>query len=146
MLEESGLDPALLELELTERMMMSGGDASITLLRRIRQRGVRLSLDDFGTGYCSLSYLKHFPIDTLKIDRVFVCDVIDDADTATITRAIIEMARRLDKQVVAEGVETPEQAAFLREAGCTELQGFLFAKPLPVAEFEQMLAMPAQDP
>ncbi|MEO6927023.1 MAG: EAL domain-containing protein [Rhodanobacter sp.] len=143
-LEESGLDASLLELELTERMMMSGGDSSSTLLRRIRQRGVRLSLDDFGTGYCSLSYLKHFPIDTLKIDRLFVRDVIDDADTATITRAIIEMARRLDKQVVAEGVETPEQAAFLREAGCTELQGFLFAKPIPAAEFEQMLAAPAQ--
>jgi len=78
-LEESGLDPGLLELELTERMMMSGGAASGSLLRRIRQRGVRLSLDDFGTGYCSLSYLKHFPIDTVKIDRVFVRDVIDAA-------------------------------------------------------------------
>ena len=145
-LEESGLDPALLELELTERMMMSGGDSSTTLLRRIRKRGVRLSLDDFGTGYCSLSYLKHFPIDTLKIDRVFVRDVIDDADTATITRAIIEMARRLDKQVVAEGVETPEQAAFLRAAGCTELQGFLFAKAVPPDEFEKLLARPVLVP
>ncbi len=138
-LVDSGLDPSLLELELTERMVMSGGDDSISLLRRIRQRGVRLALDDFGTGYCSLSYLKHFPIDTLKIDRVFVRDVIGDADTATITGAIITMARQLGKQVVAEGVETPEQAAFLRQAGCTELQGFLFAKPLPVAEFEQLL-------
>lgn len=138
MLDDSGLDPDLLELELTERMVMSGGDAS-SLLRRIRQRGVRLALDDFGTGYCSLSCLKHFPIDTLKIDRAFVRDVIDDADTATITNAIIAMARRPDKQVVAEGVETPEQAAFLREGGCTELQGFLFARPMPVAELERML-------
>src|SRR5574337_652719 len=141
-LDESGLEAGLLELELTERMVMSGGEASGHLLRRIRQRGVRLALDDFGTGYCSLSYLKHFPIDTLKIDRVFVRDVVDDADTATITGAIIAMARRLDKQVVAEGVETPEQAAFLRQAGCTELQGFLFAAPLPVAEFERLLGEP----
>ncbi len=141
-LEDSGLDAGLLELELTERMVMSGSEASGRLLRQIRQRGVRLALDDFGTGYCSLSYLKHFPIDTLKIDRVFVHDVIDDPDTATITTAIIAMARRLDKQVVAEGVETPAQAAFLREAGCTELQGFLFARPIPVAEFEQLLGDP----
>ncbi|MEO7052973.1 MAG: EAL domain-containing protein [Rhodanobacter sp.] len=138
-LHESGLDADLLELELTERMVMSGGDATSNLLRRIRQRGVRLSLDDFGTGYCSLSYLKHFPIDTLKIDRAFVRDVVGDADTATITQAIVTMARRLDKLVVAEGVETTEQAAFLRQAGCNELQGFLFAPAVPVAEFEQLL-------
>ncbi|CAM5298732.1 EAL domain-containing protein [Rhodanobacter lindaniclasticus] len=141
-LAESALDPGLLELELTERMVMSGGDVTGNLLQRIRQRGVRLSLDDFGTGYCSLSYLKHFPIDTLKIDRVFVRDVIGDADTATITVAIIEMARRLDKLVVAEGVETPEQAAFLRQAGCAELQGFLFAAALPADEFERLLGPP----
>ncbi len=138
-LNESGLDAGLLELELTERMVMSGGAATSSLLRRIRQRGVRLSLDDFGTGYCSLSYLKHFPIDTLKIDRVFVRDVIGDADTATITHAIVAMARQLGKLVVAEGVETEEQAAFLRQAGCNELQGFLFAAPVPVADFERLL-------
>ena len=137
-LEQTGLDPGLLELELTERMVMSGGDAPGGVLRRIRQRGVRLALDDFGTGYCSLSYLKHFPIDTLKIDRVFVRDVIGDADTATITSAIIAMARRLDKLVVAEGVETPEQADFLRQAGCAQLQGFLFGAPVPAAELEKL--------
>ena len=139
-LEESGLDAGLLELELTERMVMSGGDATNALLQRIRQRGVRLSLDDFGTGYCSLSYLKHFPIDALKIDRVFVRDVIGDPDTATITGAIIAMARTLDKLVIAEGVETDEQAAFLRQAGCTQLQGFLFGAPVPAAELEQRFA------
>ncbi|MGS1014585.1 sensor domain-containing protein [Rhodanobacter sp. UC4448_H15] len=143
-LADSGLDPGLLELELTERMMMSGGDVTGSLLQRIRQRGVRLSLDDFGTGYCSLSYLKHFPIDTLKIDRVFVRDLIGDADTATITSAIIAMAQRLDKLVVAEGVETDAQAAFLRQAGCAELQGFLFAAALPVADFEKLLTEPAR--
>ena len=145
-LGESGLDGHLLELELTERMVMSGGEATARLLRRIQQRGVRLSLDDFGTGYCSLSYLKHFPIDALKIDRVFVRDVITDRDTAAITRAIIAMARSLDKDVIAEGVETPEQGAFLREAGCSQLQGFLYGAPMPAAEFQQLLAESAPGP
>lgn len=139
-LAESGLDGRLLELELTERMVMSGGEATAGLLRRIQQRGVRLSLDDFGTGYCSLSYLKHFPIDALKIDRVFVRDVTTDRDTAAITRAIIAMARSLDKDVIAEGVETPEQGAFLRDAGCSQLQGFLYGAPMPATEFQQLLA------
>jgi diguanylate cyclase (GGDEF)-like protein/PAS domain S-box-containing protein len=147
-LAESGLAPGLLELELTERMVMSGGEATTGLLQRIKRRGVRLSLDDFGTGYCSLSYLKHFPIDTLKIDRVFVRDITNDRDTATITGAIIAMARSLNKDVVAEGVETPAQVAFLRQAGCSQLQGFLFGAALPAAEFEALLtatAHPAPD-
>ncbi|OOG61883.1 GGDEF domain-containing protein [Rhodanobacter sp. B04] len=139
-LAESGLEGHLLELELTERMVMSGGEATASLLRRIKQRGVRLSLDDFGTGYCSLSYLKHFPIDALKIDRAFVRDLTTDRDTATITRAIIAMARSLNKDVIAEGVETPEQGAFLRQAGCSQLQGFLYGVPTPAAEFQQLLA------
>lgn len=138
-LDRSGLEAGLLELELTERMVMSGGDATTGLLQRIKRRGVRLSLDDFGTGYCSLSYLKHFPIDALKIDRVFVRDLASDRDTATITSAIIAMARGLGKQVVAEGVETREQAAFLRHAGCSQLQGFLFGAPVPAAAFQQLL-------
>ncbi|OOG57938.1 GGDEF and EAL domain-containing protein [Rhodanobacter sp. C03] len=139
-LSESGLDGHLLELELTERMVMSGGEATAGLLRRIQQRGVRLSLDDFGTGYCSLSYLKHFPIDALKIDRVFVRDITSDPDTATITSAIIAMARSLNKDVIAEGVETPEQGEFLRQAGCSQLQGFLFGAPMPAAAFQKLLA------
>jgi diguanylate cyclase (GGDEF)-like protein/PAS domain S-box-containing protein len=138
-LDESGLDPGLLELELTERMVMSGGDSTTALLQQIKQRGVRLSLDDFGTGYCSLSYLKHFPIDALKIDRAFVRDITTDADTATITRAMIAMARSLHKDVIAEGVETPEQGDFLREAGCSQLQGFLYGAPVPAAAFEAWL-------
>jgi EAL domain-containing protein (putative c-di-GMP-specific phosphodiesterase class I) len=137
-LNESQLDPGLLELELTERMVMSGGDATTSLLRRIKQRGVRLSLDDFGTGYCSLSYLKHFPIDALKIDRTFVRDVIKDPDTATITGAIIAMARSLNKEVIAEGVETIEQSDFLRAAGCSQLQGFLYGAAMPADQIGQM--------
>ncbi|GAB2573914.1 EAL domain-containing protein [Dyella jejuensis] len=139
-LNETGLDPSLLELELTERTMMTGGDGSIRLLRRIRQRGVRLSLDDFGTGYSSLSYLKHFPVDALKIDRAFVRDVTQDAETAAITGAIIAMARSLNKEVIAEGVETEAQSRFLREAGCSQMQGFLFGAPMPADVFQQRLA------
>ncbi|RDS81521.1 EAL domain-containing protein [Dyella psychrodurans] len=139
-LNETGLDPHLLELELTERTMMSGGDGTIRLLRRIRQRGVRLSLDDFGMGYSSLSYLKHFPVDALKIDRVFVRDITLDAETAAITSAIIDMARSLNKDVIAEGVETEVQSTFLREAGCSQMQGFLFGAPMPAAKFQERLA------
>lgn len=141
-LTETGLDPALLELELTERMVMSGGDATTELLHRIRRRGVHLSLDDFGTGYCSLSYLTHFPIDALKIDRAFVKDVTTDTDTATITSAIIAMARKLNKQVIAEGVETEAQSEFLRQAGCSQLQGYLYGKAMPAEELERRLPAP----
>ena len=138
-LDESGLEPGLLELELTERMVMSGGDATTALLQQIKQRGVRLSLDDFGTGYCSLSYLRHFPIDALKIDRTFVRDITTDADTATITQAIIAMARSLHKDVIAEGVETPEQGELLCRAGCSQLQGFLYGVPMPASALEALL-------
>jgi diguanylate cyclase (GGDEF)-like protein/PAS domain S-box-containing protein len=137
-LGESALDAKLLELELTERMVMSG-DATTSLLRRIKQRGVRLSLDDFGTGYCSLSYLKHFPVDALKIDRAFVRDLPNDHDTATITLAIIAMAQSLNKEVIAEGVETVEQGDFLRAAGCTQLQGFLYGRPMTAEAFGRLL-------
>jgi diguanylate cyclase (GGDEF)-like protein/PAS domain S-box-containing protein len=139
-LERTGLDAQLLELELTERMVMSGGEATTALLRRIKQRGVRLSLDDFGTGYCSLAYLKHFPVDALKIDRAFVRDIATDADTATITVAIIGMARSLNKEVVAEGVETRAQSDFLRASGCSVLQGFLYGRPMPADRLELLLA------
>ncbi|WP_329742069.1 EAL domain-containing protein [Dyella sp. A6] len=139
-LDESGLDSSLLELELTERMVMSGGDATIRLLQRIRERGVRLSLDDFGTGYCSLSYLKHFPVDALKIDRAFVRDIVGDADTHAITGAIISMARSLNKDVIAEGVETAAQSKLLRDAGCSQLQGFLYGAPMSAETLERQLA------
>lgn len=138
-LTHCALDPALLELELTERTVMAGGDATIALLQRIKRCGVRLSLDDFGTGYCSLSYLKHFPVDALKIDRAFVRDVESDPDTAAITQAIIAMARSLAKTVVAEGVETEAQAAHLRAAGCEQLQGFLYGAPMDAAAFGKLL-------
>jgi EAL domain-containing protein (putative c-di-GMP-specific phosphodiesterase class I) len=139
-LDESGLLPTLLELELTERMVMSGGDQISTLLGQIKALGITLTLDDFGTGYSSLSYLKHFPIDALKIDRAFIRDIATDADSAAITGAIIAMAHGLGKSVVAEGVETAAQAAHLRVAGCTQMQGFLFGRAVVASEFEALLA------
>lgn len=139
-LSDCTLDPALLELEMTERTVMAGGDATIALLQRIKHSGVRLSLDDFGTGYCSLSYLKHFPVDALKIDRAFVRDVETDSNTAAITQAIIAMARSLGKTVVAEGVETEAQAQYLRAAGCDQLQGYLFGAPMDATAFGKLLA------
>ena len=144
-LDDSGLDATLLELELTERMVMDGGERISRLLDRIKHTGVTLSLDDFGTGYCSLSYLKHFPIDLLKIDRAFIRDVATDADSAAITSAIIAMARSLNKDVIAEGVETPEQADFLRAAGCPKMQGFLFGHAMPAREFEARIAASEPD-
>ncbi|MDR6644317.1 diguanylate cyclase (GGDEF)-like protein/PAS domain S-box-containing protein [Luteibacter sp. 1214] len=137
---DSGIHPTLLELELTERTVMEGGDHIAALLHRIKSLGVLLSLDDFGTGYCSLSYLKHFPIDTLKIDRAFVRDVAVDNDSAAIVSAIIAMGRGMNKQVLAEGVESNEQARFLSHAGCPLMQGFLFGKGVSAKEFEARIA------
>jgi EAL domain-containing protein (putative c-di-GMP-specific phosphodiesterase class I) len=108
---------------------MSDPEAAARTLASLKESGVRLSMDDFGTGYSSLGYLKRFPIDTLKIDRSFVRDITTDADGATLIRAIINLAQNLRLKVVAEGVETEEQLAFLRANGCDEMQGFLFAKP-----------------
>ena len=99
-----------------------------------------LSLDDFGTGYCSLSYLKHFPVDTLKIDRAFIRDVAWDNDSAAIVSAIITMGKGMNKMVLAEGVESVEQATFLGNAGCTQMQGFLFGRAVPAREFEERIA------
>jgi len=139
MLRESELPPGMIELELTERMVMSGGDHSRALMQQLKELGVSLALDDFGTGYSSLSYLKHFPIDVLKIPRAFVRDVATDTDSAAIADAIITMAQSLEMSVVAEGVETPEQADYLRQAGCRLLQGFLYGAPMPAIEFERLL-------
>ena len=138
-LHEAQLPPSLIELELTERMVMSAGDQSRVLMQRIKDLGVSLALDDFGTGYCSLSYLKYFPIDALKIDRTFVRDIASDPDNAAITDAIIAMAHGLDMTVVAEGVETPEQAEHLRRAGVSLLQGFLFGHAQSAEEFGRHL-------
>ena len=138
-LQAAGIDPRLLEFELTESMLMSDPDAAVLTLKNLRTYGVRLSVDDFGTGYSSLSHLKRFPLDALKIDRAFVRDVTIDADDATISVAIISLAHSLSLTVVAEGVETAAQLDFLRSHGCDEMQGYYFARPLTVADCTQAL-------
>ncbi len=130
-LEESGLDPQRLEFEITESVLMDHDPAVSATLSRFRDLGVSIAIDDFGTGYSSLSYLKRFPIDTLKIDRSFVRDVSDDGNDAALVRAIISMAHSLRMRTVAEGVELPAQAAFLRAEGCELAQGFLYSEAVP---------------
>jgi len=133
-LQETGVRPEHLELEITESAIMRYEDLSIRTLAELKQIGVRLALDDFGTGYSSLSYLKRFPIDALKIDRDFVRDVTTDPDDAAITRAIVAMAKSLGLYVVAEGVETAEQEALLVDVGCDGMQGFRIGAPVPPDE------------
>jgi diguanylate cyclase (GGDEF)-like protein len=138
-LEETGLSPAHLELELTESAILEHEDATIRALAELNEMGVGLVLDDFGTGYSSLSSLRRFPIEREKIDRSFVGDITADPDDAAMTTAILAMAQSLDLRVIAEGVETVEQADFLRRRGCHELQGFLFSPAVTPAEFVRFL-------
>ncbi len=138
-LQESRMDPALLELEITESMVMGNIDRAAKQLTAIKQRGVRLAIDDFGTGYSSLAQIKRFPIDTLKVDRSFIRDLQTDPEDRAITEAIIAMGKTLSLTVIAEGVETQEQQTFLREHACDEMQGFHFSKPVPSEQFADLL-------
>lgn len=138
-LDESGLSPEWLELEVTESMVMRDADRAIVTLQRLRRLGVHISVDDFGTGYSSLSYLKRLPLQTLKIDRSFVQDLGSDGDDEAIVSAIISMAHTLELKVVAEGVESIEQLEFLRRDGCNEAQGHLFSRPVPASQFTSLL-------
>lgn len=135
----SGLDPTLLELEITETILMRNVRTTVEVLNALHEVGVRFAVDDFGTGYSSLSYLKRFPIDTLKVDRSFVRDITNDADDAALVEAIIAMGRALRLEVIAEGVETKEQLEFLRAHNCSAIQGYLFSNPLPPEEIEPLL-------
>lgn len=138
-LAASGMSPVLLQLEVTESMMMRNVGRALKVLDAIQSRGIRLAIDDFGTGYSSMSLMKHFPIDTIKIDRSFVRDLPQDAEDQAIAQAIISMGKALGMTVVAEGVENAEQEAFLRTHGCDEMQGFLIAKPLPAKQMAELL-------
>src|SRR5213075_3038365 len=131
--------PTLLQLEVTESMVMRNVSRAVRVLDAIRSRGIRLAIDDFGTGYSSMSLMKHFPIDTIKIDRTFVRDLPRDSEDRAITQAIISMGKALGMTVVAEGVETIEQQTFLREHVCDEIQGFLFSKPVPSERLAELL-------
>jgi diguanylate cyclase (GGDEF)-like protein/PAS domain S-box-containing protein len=137
-LRDSGLPPDALELEITENAAFNDGDPSPPL-QRLHEMGVKLAFDDFGTGYASLNYLTRFPVSRIKIDRCFVAKITEDTSDATIVRSLIAMAHNLGLKVIAEGVETDAQAAFLSKEGCEEAQGFLYSKPLPSLEFERYL-------
>ena len=139
LLARLGLPPEWLELELTESMLMHGSDEVIDMMDELHAKGVSLALDDFGTGYSSLSYLKRFPIDTLKIDRSFVAGIPQDANDCAIAGAIVSMAKQLGHKVIAEGVETREQLAFLSSLGCHEIQGYLFSPGVPAESFAALV-------
>ncbi|MBU0621662.1 MAG: EAL domain-containing protein [Gammaproteobacteria bacterium] len=136
---ESGITPECLEIELTESVVMQDVEQAMHALAELNALGIRLAIDDFGTGYSSLSYLKRLPVHRLKIDRSFVCNLPDAQDDAMIVRAIMDLGRNLGKQVIAEGIETEAQRAFLRQAGCTEGQGYLFGRPMSAPEFTGLL-------
>jgi diguanylate cyclase (GGDEF)-like protein/PAS domain S-box-containing protein len=136
-LRATGLPAQTLELEITENVALNFADAAV--LQKLREKGIKLAFDDFGTGYASLSYLTRFPLARIKIDRSFVAKITDDAGDAAIVRSLIAMAHNLGLEVIAEGVETHDQAGFLLKEQCEEAQGFLYAKPLPAADFEAYL-------
>lgn len=138
-LEETGLDPKFLQLELTESVLMRNVESSRAILGQLKQMGVQLAVDDFGTGYSSLSYLSAFPIDVLKIDQSFVQSISANNDNGIIVDAVISMGTSLRQRVVAEGVETPEQFSFLKSRQCTEGQGYFFGEPVSAAEFSQLI-------
>jgi len=128
-LQETGVEPSYLELELTESLMLTNADLIFPFLQELRDMGVKLAIDDFGTGYSSLSYLRQFRVNRLKIDRSFIRDVAVNRDDAAITTAIIEMAKALNLEVIAEGVENEAQLSFLRAQNCHEIQGYYVSKP-----------------
>ncbi len=146
-IERSGIQPHKLKLELTESLLADGIDVTIAKMGSLKEMGVALSLDDFGIGYSSLSYLKRLPLDQLKIDREFVKDILTDANDAAIARTVIGLAHSLNLDVIAEGVETAEQRDFLARQGCLSYQGYLFSRPLPIAELETFMdRLPAPEP
>jgi diguanylate cyclase (GGDEF)-like protein len=145
-LTETGLDPSALELELTESVLMKRAESAASILHAVRKRGIKVAVDDFGTGYSSLSYLRRFPVDALKIDQSFVNQISTAGDDTAIVTAVIGMARNLKLRVVAEGVETREQAAFLRSHECDEAQGYYFSRPVLPHQFAEMLKTGIPEP
>jgi diguanylate cyclase (GGDEF)-like protein/PAS domain S-box-containing protein len=138
-LEETGLAPERLELELTESVLMKRSDSAAAILKTFRAEGIRLAIDDFGTGYSSLSYLTRFPVDTLKIDQSFIRQITETPSETAVVKAVLSMAQSLELRVVAEGVETSGELAFLQSHRCDEAQGYYFSRPLPAVEFDAFI-------
>jgi EAL domain-containing protein (putative c-di-GMP-specific phosphodiesterase class I) len=139
LLQQYQIKPAQLKLEITESLVVRGADEVIPIMNDLVAMGFSIALDDFGTGYSSLAYLKKFPITTLKIDRAFVVGIPAEPNDCAIAQAIVTMGQQLRQEIVAEGVETRDQMTFLRQLGCDQLQGYLFSKPLPVADYERLV-------
>lgn len=139
-LRETGANPALLKLELTESVLLENVDEVVSKMKELRLMGVHFSMDDFGTGYSSLQYIKRLPLDQLKIDQTFVRDIVDDPNDAAIVKTIVAMSSALGLHVIAEGVEEIAQRNFLEHYGCHSFQGYLFGKPLPIREFNLLLS------
>ncbi|MCL5042561.1 MAG: EAL domain-containing protein [Gammaproteobacteria bacterium] len=135
MLDETGLPAELLELEVTEGLLLNNIEQGIETLDAVKRAGISIAIDDFGTGFSSLNYLKRLPVDKVKIDKSFISEVISDTRDAAIAQSIISLAHNLQLKVIAEGVETEAQHAFLRKYNCDEFQGYLFARPMPYADF-----------
>jgi diguanylate cyclase (GGDEF)-like protein len=138
-LADSGLDPQLLELEITEGVLIDDASGTLVLLNRIRALGVSIVLDDFGTGFSSLSYLRHFPFKKVKLDKSFITDMVENHDVNSIVKAVLSLSKSLNIVVVAEGVETAGQLELLRELGCDQAQGYLISRPFPIREFSKLV-------
>ena len=136
---ESGLAPSRLELEITEGVLIGDFTRAVSILRRLKNLGVRIAMDDFGTGYSSLSYLQSFPFDKIKIDQSFVANLSHSQQAATIIRAVIALGRGLNLPVVAEGVETEEQLRFLANEHCNEIQGYFVGRPKPIEDYAEVV-------
>ena len=143
-LAESGLAPQRLELEITEAVMVQDSFTTLTTLHQLRDLGVRIAMDDFGTGYSSLGYLRSFPFDKIKIDQSFIKDLAINQGSVAIVRAVTGLADSLNMTTTAEGVETAEQLEMVRGLGCTEMQGYLFSRPMPVSKLGEVLDLTMQ--
>jgi EAL domain-containing protein (putative c-di-GMP-specific phosphodiesterase class I) len=139
--QRHAINPALLKLEITESMLVENIEETIATMYALKALGIQFSLDDFGTGYSSLQYLKRLPLSQLKIDQSFVRDIATDSNDKAIVRTIIAMARNLNLDVIAEGVETEEQQQLLLSKDCTHFQGYLFSKPVPIEQFNALLKL-----
>jgi EAL domain-containing protein (putative c-di-GMP-specific phosphodiesterase class I) len=143
-LAHSGLPAQRLELEITEAVLLQNNDATLATLHRLRELGARIAMDDFGTGYSSLSYLRSFPFDKIKIDRSFINDIADKDESGAIVQAVTSLATRLNMVTTAEGVETHAQLQIVESLGCTEMQGYLYSRPVPAADLVRLLPTTAR--